>query len=390
MKKAADEARRRLSLPASQGEAGGDPGAHKKSDFVIVLLAPTHYTDSMTMGILKAGATEAEDGFRTAKGEWRPPYPVKYVALFNWPPRLRDALKYILSYPGFLWPWNSVYLLITLGMWFYITPALSHCAAFRARWISQVFLGNLALLWLWTGGWHLLLYTFKAQGTKRKYNPRWLRVGDPKFLFHNQLYDNIFWSCVSGCTVWSAYEVLYLWAAANHHVPYLSWSAHPVYFAVWLCAIPFWREFHFYWSHRATHWKPLYKYVHYLHHKNVNPGPWSGLAMHPVEHIIYFSMVLIHFVVPSHPIHFLLNAQLTALEPAPGHHGFEGPLLDGKLPTGSYFHYLHHRYFECNYGGIKLPLDRFFGTFRDGLSDVVDANPPEPQVGELAVLNPSA
>jgi len=95
--------------------------------------------------------------------------------------------------------------------------------------------------------------------------------------------------------------------------------------------------------------------------------------MHPVEHLIYFSCVLIHFVVPSHPIHFLFDAQHAALTPAYGHLGFEGPLLKGKLPAGSYFHYLHHRYFECNYGESTVPFDRLFGTVRDGLSDVVGA-----------------
>jgi len=306
---------------------------------------------------------------RNAKGEWRPPYPCKYAPIFVWPPRPKDFLKWLFSYPGFLWPWNSVYLLITVVSWLYLQPDLSRCATFQADWIGLMLLRNIGLLWLVSGGWHLLLYTLKAQGTERKYDARWLRTNDRNFLFRNQLWDNIFWSCVSGCTVWTAYEVLYMWAAANKLVPYVSWSEHPVYGAVWLCLIPFWREFHFYWIHRAIHWKPLYKYVHYLHHKNVNPGPWSGMAMHPVEHLLYFSVVLIHWVVPSHPVHFLFNAQHTALTPAGGHHGFEGPILKGKLPTGSYFHYLHHRYFECNYGEATLPLDRLFGTFRDGLPD---------------------
>ena len=34
----------------------------------------------------------------------------------------------------------------------------------------------------------------------------------------------------------------------------------------------------------------------------------------------------------------------------------------------SYFHYLHHRYFECNYGEASIPLDKWFGSFRDGKS----------------------
>ncbi|WP_353816990.1 hypothetical protein [Mesorhizobium sp.] len=50
------------------------------------------------------------------------------------------------------------------------------------------------------------------------------------------------------------------------------------------------------------HWGPLYNYVHSLHHRNVNVGPWSGMSMHPIEHIIYMSSVVIHVVLPSHPI----------------------------------------------------------------------------------------
>ena len=56
--------------------------------------------------------------------------------------------------------------------------------------------------------------------------------------------------------------------------------------------------------------------------------------MHPVEHLLYFSVVLIHLVVPSHPVHFFFNAQHTALTPSGGHHGFEGavPFLPLPLP----------------------------------------------------------
>ena len=31
-----------------------------------------------------------------------------------------------------------------------------------------------------------------------------------------------------------------------------------------------------------------------------------------------------------------------------------------------FFHYLHHRYFECNYGDPIIPYDRWFGTFHHG------------------------
>jgi sterol desaturase/sphingolipid hydroxylase (fatty acid hydroxylase superfamily) len=336
---------------------------------------------------LKPATEPVDTGYRNARGEWEPSYPVKYAPIFTWPPQPLGVLKWLLSYPGFLWPWNSAYLLITVVSWCWLQPSLLRCLEFKADWIGLMFLRNLALLWLISGGWHLLLYTLKLQGTERKYDPRWLARKDRRFLFSNQLLDNIFWSCASGCTVWTAYEVIYLWAAAHKWVPYADWKSHPVYCALWLCAIPFWREFHFYWIHRAIHWGPLYKSVHYLHHKNINVGPWSGMAMHPIEHLLYFSVVLIHWVVPSHPIHFLFNAQHTALSPAGGHHGFEGPILGGKLPTGSYFHYLHHRYFNCNYGEATIPLDRIFGTFRNRLFDESEGKPANGKGGGLTPRN---
>jgi sterol desaturase/sphingolipid hydroxylase (fatty acid hydroxylase superfamily) len=46
--------------------------------------------------------------------------------------------------------------------------------------------------------------------------------------------------------------------------------------------------------------------------------------------------------------------------------GFEGPVFDGKLMTGSYFHYLHHRFVSCNYGEATVPLDLWFGSFFNG------------------------
>jgi hypothetical protein len=43
--------------------------------------------------------------------------------------------------------------------------------------------------------------------------------------------------------------------------------------------------------------------------------------MHPIEHLLYFSCTLIHWVVPSHPVHRLMNAQHAVFTPAQGHVG---------------------------------------------------------------------
>ena len=69
--------------------------------------------------------------------------------------------------------------------------------------------------------------------------------------------------------------------------------------------VPFIHEVGFYFAHRLLHWPPLYEVAHKLHHRNTNPGPWSGLSMHPIEHVIYFSTILLFFLIPSHPIHMI-------------------------------------------------------------------------------------
>jgi len=314
-------------------------------------------------------ANRPDPGVRNAKGEWRPDYPAAYAPVFVWPPRPLAFLKWLVTWPGFMWPRNLVLLGISAASWFWFQPELSRCANFHWDWVAQLLLRNLALIWLVYGGYHLYFYILKGEGTKGKYDARWPARNSNVFLFRDQVYDNVFWTCVFGGGIMTAYEALTFWLYANHHIAFLDWNKHPIAFIALLFVIPFWREFHFYWIHRLIHWKPLYKHVHYLHHKNINPIPWSGMAMHPVETFLYFSVVLIHWIVPSHPFHFIFNLQHTGLSPACGHHGFEGPIVEDKWPTGSYFHYLHHRYFECNYGEAGIPLDKWFGTFRDGLPE---------------------
>lgn len=323
---------------------------------------------------ISSASTPTTPEQRDAKGEWRPDYPAPYAPLFTWPMRIKALLKWLFGYPGYIWPTNLVVLGFVGVTWFYTQPELTRCVDFEFAWIGQIYLRNIALMWLYYGAFHLYLYTLKREGTHTKFNRKWPARKSRVFLFGDQVYDNIFWTCGVGGLVWTAYEVVTMWLYANGHIPWLEWSHHPVYFVLGFFLVPIWREFHFYWVHRLIHWKPLYKRVHYLHHKNVNPNPWSGMAMHPVETILYLSVVLIHWIVPSHPLHFLFNLQHAALTPANGHSGFEGPVAKGKVPTHCYFHYLHHRYFECNYGEATVPLDRWFGTYRDGRPDGAGSN----------------
>jgi sterol desaturase/sphingolipid hydroxylase (fatty acid hydroxylase superfamily) len=115
----------------------------------------------------------------------------------------------------------------------------------------------------------------------------------------------------------------------------------------------------------------FYTRFHALHHRNINIGPWSGFAMHPVEHLLYLSTLCIHWVVASHPIHLIYHVIYQAPGAAMTHTGYEDLLIKDKrsLALGTFYHQLHHRYFECNYGNQEMPWDRWFGTFHDGTAE---------------------
>ena len=82
-----------------------------------------------------------------------------------------------------------------------------------------------------------------------------------------------------------------------------------------------------------------------------------------------------HWIVPSHPVHALFQLIHAGLSPAVGHAGFDrivGRLI-GTIQTEGYAHYLHHKYFECNYADGAIPLDRWCGTFHDGSEEAHEA-----------------
>jgi len=308
-------------------------------------------------------------GARDGRGDWRPPYLLEPPAPLAWPPRPLGVLKWVFGFPGLLWPWNTMYLAIAAATWFFLTPPLASMRNFEVGWIAIVLGRNLGLTLMIFGAWHFYLYVFKGQGTDFKFTTRPLAKRSKRFSLGNQVYDNMLWTLGSAVPIWTAYEVVTLWAYANELLPFISWETNPVWFVALAVLVPVIREFHIYPIHRLLHWKPLYDSVHKVHHRNVNIGPWSGVSMHPVEHVMYFSGILIHWVIASHPIHALFHIQHAVFSPAQGHCGFDRVVIAGDraVRIGNYFHYLHHRYFECNYSGDGLPMfDMLFGTFHDG------------------------
>ena len=307
-------------------------------------------------------------GKRDSRGEWQPPELPKPSPLFSLPWRPWEIIKYLFGPQGFFLPYNLFYALLAVVTWLFFTPSLARTVHFEVGWIAEIFLRDVVLLILVAGGLHLRLYITRGQGTTFKYTNKWLAKNDAKFLFGNQTFDNVFWNLTSGAFIWTAYEAVTLWAFSNGVIPFVDWRVHPVYCVLIMLAIPFLRQAHFYFAHRFTHWAPVYKASHYLHHKNINIGPWSGLTMHPIEHVIYFTGVLLHWVIPSHPVHAIFHLMHAGISPALGHAGFHKLVTKDErgLMADSYFHYLHHRFFTVNYGVESVPLDKWFGSFHDG------------------------
>lgn len=313
--------------------------------------------------------TDIDSGVRDSRGEWKPDVLPEPSPLFTRPWKPLKVFKYLFGWVGYFWPYNALFAVVAIISWVYFTPDLSRAVTFRIGWMAEIYLRNVVLVSVLAGGLHLRLYIAKAQGKKFKYNNNWLAKNNRKFLFRNQTADNVFWALVSGCAVWTIYESLTLWMYANGRLPYISFSEHPFYFVFLMIAVTFIREAHFYWIHRFSHWKPILKMSHYLHHKNINFGPWSGLSMHPIEHLLYFSGVFIHWIIPSSPLHAIFHLTHAGLSPFPGHSGFDklvGKNTNKGIAVGAYSHYLHHRYFTVNFGVEAVPFDKWFGSYHDG------------------------
>jgi sterol desaturase/sphingolipid hydroxylase (fatty acid hydroxylase superfamily) len=77
---------------------------------------------------------------------------------------------------------------------------------------------------------------------------------------------------------------------------------------------------------------------------------------------------------PSHPLLALYHLHISGIGAVVGHIGFDKIVIGDKhaMDSHTYAHYLHHKYFEVNYGDGLVPLDRLFGTAHDGSGEADD------------------
>lgn len=303
-----------------------------------------------------------------ARTEWnhRPDAPIAVSPLWQWPPRPLAAVKWYVD-GWFFITINGAILALATAAYYWASPDLAQTATLSPGWVSLVFLRNFAILCLVAGSLHLWFHKYAVQGDDKKYDPRPFPRKGRMFTMGDQVLDNMIWSLGSGVTVWSGFEVLLWWGLSNGVVPATTFAETPIWFIAFFFLIPVWESFYFYWIHRLLHTNLFYRF-HALHHRNTDVGPWSGLSMHPVEHLLYFGTVIIHLVLPTHPLHVVFHLFFYAILAVTSHTGFEGLWFKNRkrVHLGMFHHQLHHRYFEVNYGNLDVPWDKLFGSFHDG------------------------
>lgn len=269
----------------------------------------SHTADSTQELVLGMPAGESKSW------NWHPDIPIKTSPLFELPP---NPVAIVRWYAG---AWLSItefgiYLLLAIGVWFWLTPPLAGMETLTVEWVSAIWARNLLMMTIVATLLHLWLYTWKRQGNNTRYMRNAPTARHRRFLSGDQLKDNVFYTLVSGVTVWTVYETTMWLAYANGLIPIISFSDNPVWFVFLFPLIAVWQAFHFYCVHRFLHWKPMYDRFHSVHHRNVTIGPWSGFSMHPVEHLLYLTSLFVMLVVPSHPLHMLFLAYWLTLATA--------------------------------------------------------------------------
>ena len=187
-------------------------------------------------------------------------------------------------------------------------------------WVLARLKLNLGVVLCYIGFFYVSLYHCGASA--RKFNPG--NRPSAARVCHNA------WYTALGAAQWTAWECVFVRCWATGKLPYVadadafaSWP-NALRMVLWALAVPVCRELHFYWAHHFLHFRVLYKYVHSLHHRNTDIDPFSGLCMHPVEHLYYFSCVGPSLLFCMSPlgmywnlIHLLISPAASPTTPAP-------------------------------------------------------------------------
>ena len=128
----------------------------------------------------------------------------------------------------------------------------------------------------------------------------------------------------------------------------------------------------FYWCHRLLHHPKIYRYVHAVHHENIDVNPFTSVSFHWIEPFLLTSWIFpVAFFVPTYAPILGLIQLWGLLDNIKSHLGYEFfPTNFNKswlrFIISSTHHNMHHSKFKGNYGNHFRFWDRLLGTeFKD-------------------------
>lgn len=141
------------------------------------------------------------------------------------------------------------------------------------------------------------------------------------------------------------------------------------YLAISIAGLAIFHDAYFYWTHRLIHHPKLFKHVHAVHHRSVNPTPFTAYSFDIAEAAVNFMVIPLYcLIVPTHDIATMIYMWVMITRNAVGHSGYElmprgwtrNPVTD--LFTTITHHDMHHERMTGNYALYFTWWDRWMGT----------------------------
>ena len=279
------------------------------------------------------------------------------------PLNVSDCLLPILTGQAFLFSPNLSWFLLACSVWVVFPYDLNVSKTWQDQlWERSII--NHVVVFGYVGFWHVALYGWNW--AKRPF------VEDREYSL-SRLGHNI-WYTWLGILHWTAIEVAFLVCYQTGKISYpqrclIDDPMLLIQTMVLSVLLPNFRDIHFYFAHRLIHTRFLYQRIHFVHHRNTDVEPFSGLCMHPLEHLLYYTCYAPCLVGGLHPFILFWMGVHSVIAPAASHSGYEDHFSADTV------HYLHHRCTDCNYGVPQsVPLDVWFGTYRGKVNSAFKPN----------------
>lgn len=229
---------------------------------------------------------------------------------------------------------------------------------------------NLGIVYLVLTGSFALLYFSMSAGLNFFFNwtlkKQWTEKVINLSLFKNQLRFEIIHSFMS-IAVFGIYGALIVLCYRNE-VVHISFN-NDYMVLVGLIILAIWNEVHFYFCHRLMHTK-LFLKIHQTHHKSHVVTPFSTYSFHPIESLIFGSVMILPML--------LIDFEALALLIFPIYHLFFNTLGHSNVKLKKHHsgvknieistqHNNHHTTYNSNFGFVTRIMDQIVGTYHKKL-----------------------